>query len=260
MYMLKKSEYIKGQILNLNISRMLVTLSSTEIFSKLTDEYSVSELSTIIDNYIENEDNSIFIVYFSCVKEKLREIVEMLLFRCSDILKEECELHVVQEEYEITYDELKNALLALSKKKPLDEKKIAEELLSNRNLNNGLDNYDTLNQSYCIDYFMATYLNFENSSLPMFDGVDSDVLAGSIIYYLRRVEFFFDKELAFERINYICENYGIEINKKSLLLNMFHDSTNRLYIDFISEHLDGRDALTGKQRQKVIPFKDYSKK
>lgn len=265
--MTNKEFYIEEQIFFAKLNKLLILENSSEIIKNLLNDFEINKIINNIKSYLENISNIYFISYFNIERQKLIEIVQMLIF----IKRRDLRYHEDFDDEYLGEEQVDNLLQIekyLQRISPENKAIYETNLLSYRHLKISKNIEFYLKLCYIVDEDIIRYINYENEKIDITNSNYQFYIYSLFKYYyttiitldkrqaldkLKKIIFFNSKEFKRERIQLI---YLIkEMNKREYVDLGYDDLYNDLYLD-----IDNADPYQYKYKGNVINIDKYKKR
>lgn len=265
--MTNKDFYIEEQLFFSRLNKLLILENPNEIIKDLLNDYEINKIINNIESYMEKLENICFISYFDEERQKLIEIIQIIIFAKKRDLKYNEDIddeYIGEEAIEKMLEQTKYLQNLNTSNKEMYE----TTMLSYRHLKNTKNTKFILKLCYLIDEEVIKYINYNDEKITINDSNYKFYISSLFHYYytitltldknsalnkIKKIIFYKYPELQIERLQLFC------LIKK--MLNMeytelgYDDLCNDLYLG-----IDNSEPSIYKFKDNIINIKKYKKR
>lgn len=265
--MTNKEFYIEEQLFFARFNKLLILENPNEIIKNLLNDYEINKVINSIELYMEKLENICFISYFDEERQKLIDIIEILIFtkkRDSKYDEDIDDAYIGEEAIDKMLEQIKYLKHLNTSNKEMYE----TTMLSYRHLKITKNINFILKFCYLIDEDVIKYINYKDEKI-FINNTNYKFYVSSLFHYYYTVTLTLDKELTLNKIKKIIFYKYPELQLERLqlfylikkMLKMeytelgYDDLCNDLYLG-----IDNSEPSIYKFKDNIVNIKKYKKR
>ena len=265
--MTNKDFYIEEQLFFSRLNKLLILENSNEIVKSLLNDYEINKIINNIESYMEKLENICFISYFDEERQKLIEIIQILIFtkkRDSKYNEDVDDEYIGEEVIEKLMEQSKYLQNINTSNKEMYE----TSLLSYRHLKVTKNVEFILKLCYLIDEDVIKYINCKDEKITITNS-NYKFYISSLFHYYYTITLTLDKEMALKKIKKIIFYKYPELQKERFqLFYLIRKMLKKEYTDLGYDDLcndlylgiDNSEPSIYKFKDNIINIKNYQKR